>query len=215
MSELAESFQKAFPTLSRFSRSNIEDMIFNENSSNAFKDCNKDFLLEGKDLELNFILESRRREFKFDHSAKEYEFTDEDRLAFAINESEFWECFIKADRNIGEYMKETFRNMPSSSLLKSMPMPMTASSSSSDGNRKLMEEIKRNLSGQMVTTNQIAESFFKMMGDSYTSSQVQDLAIKLEKGNGTCRCSANCPCAVLRDKIVQLSCKCFEECYCG
>ncbi|MGL4389137.1 MAG: hypothetical protein ACRCTJ_07080 [Brevinema sp.] len=106
-------------------------------------------------------------------------------------------------------MKTIFRNMSGSYLPKSLPMPMSPSSSSNSDHRKLMEKIKRNLSGQMVTTNQITEAFFKMMGDSYTSSQVQDLAIKLEKENGTC------PCAVLRNKIVQLSCKCFEECYCG
>ncbi|MGL4389136.1 MAG: hypothetical protein ACRCTJ_07075 [Brevinema sp.] len=39
LSELADSFMKVFPTMNRFSRSNIEDMIFNENSGIIFADA--------------------------------------------------------------------------------------------------------------------------------------------------------------------------------
>ena len=80
--------------------------------------------------------------------------------------------------------------------------------------KKIMEEIKKNLSGNMVTTNQIAEKFYKLIGVSASGSQINDLAIKLEKENGSSRHSSNCPCSTPKDKIDQLSCKCFEECYC-
>ena len=111
-------------------------------------------------------------------------------------------------------MKQTFRNMSGSSLPKSMPLPMKPSSSSSSSSRKIMEEIKRSLSGNMVTTNQIAEQFYKLMGVSAGGSQINDLAIKLERENGTSRQSSNVPCSAPRDKIDQLSAKCLNDCYC-
>ena len=122
---------------------------------------------------------------------------------------------LKCDREIGEYMKQTFRNMSGSSLPKSMPLPMKPSSSSSSSSRKIMEEIKRSLSGNMVTTNQIAEQFYKLMGVSAGGSQINDLAVKLERENNTCRHTSNCPCSAPRDKVEQLSAKCLDDCYCG
>ena len=136
-------------------------------------------------------------------------------MIFAIKGSSFWDDYCKCDREIGEYMKQTFRNMSGSSLPKSMPLPMKPSSSSSSSSRKIMEEIKRNLNGNMVTTNQIAEQFYKLMGVSAGSSQINDLAIKLERENGTSRHSSSAPCSAPKDKVEQLSARCFEECYCG
>ena len=79
--------------------------------------------------------------------------------------------------------------------------------------KKIMEEIKKNLSGNMVTTNQIAEKFYKLIGVSASGSQINDLAIKLEKENGSSRHSSNCPCSTPKDKIEQLSVKSFVNAY--
>jgi len=95
-----------------------------------------------------------------------------------------------------------------------MPLPMKASSGGSSSSKKIMEEIKRNLSGNMVTTNQIAEQFYKLMGVSAGGSQINDLAIKLERENGSNRIRSNVPSSAPRDKIEQLSAKCLEDCYC-
>lgn len=122
--------------------------------------------------------------------------------------------YCKYDREIGEYMKQTFRNMSGSSLPKTMPLPINPSSSGSSSSRKIMEEIKKNTNGNMVTTNQIVEVFYKLIGASAGSSQINDLAIKLEKDSGACRHSNNCPYSAPRDKIDQLSVKCLEDCYC-
>ena len=104
--------------------------------------------------------------------------------------------------------------MSGSSLPKSMPLPMKPSSSGSSSSKKIMEEIKRNLSGNMVTTNQIAEQFYKLMGASVSPSQINDLAVKLERENNTCRHNGNCPCSAPRDKVEQLSARCLDDCYC-
>ena len=82
--------------------------------------------------------------------------------------------------------------------------------------KKIMGEIKRHLNGNMVTTNQIAEAFYKLMGSehSVSGSQINDLAVKLERENGASRHSSNCPCSTPKDKIEQLSAKSLEECYC-
>ena len=212
LSTLAEKFQNSFPSAKCMNTSSLRDKIYNMNRS-AFGGS-KDIIFEGKDLELKFMCDCRCH-LKLDKSKKEYVFNDEDRLIFAIKGSSFWDDYCKCDREIGEYMKQTFRNMSGSSLPKSMPLPMKPSSSSSSSSRKIMEEIKRNLSGNMVTTNQIAEQFYKLMGVSAGGSQINDLAIKLERENGTSRHSSSVPCSAPRDKIEQLSCKCFEECYCG
>ena len=76
-----------------------------------------------------------------------------------------------------------------------------------------MNEIKRNLSGtgqsSLVTTNQIAEQFYKLMGASVSPSQINDLAVKLERENGTSRQSSNVPCSAPRDKAEQLTSNCI------
>ena len=211
LSTLAEKFQNSFPSAKCMNTSSLRDKIYNMNRS-AFGGS-KDIIFEGKDLELKFMCDCRCH-LKLDKSKKEYVFNDEDRLIFAIKGSSFWDDYCKCDREIGEYMKQTFRNMSGSSLPKSMPLPMKPSSSSSSSSRKIMEEIKRNLSGNMVTTNQIAEQFYKLMGASVSPSQINDLAVKLERENNTCRHNGNCPCSAPRDKVEQLSAKCLNDCYC-
>ncbi|MGL5955973.1 MAG: LysM peptidoglycan-binding domain-containing protein, partial [Brevinema sp.] len=214
LSGLADKFQGGgsnapFPSAKCMNKSSLMDKIYNMNKSAFGGD--KNIIFEGVDLDLKFISDCRCH-FKFDKSKKEYLFTDEDRLIFALKgQHNFWDDFCKCDRTIGEYMKQTFRKMPSLSLPKSMPLPITTNSVSN--HRKLMEEIKRNISDNIPTTNKIVETFFKLMKISVSNSQIQDLAIKLEKENGTCRVSANAPCSVPRDKLEQISAKCMEESY--
>ena len=172
----------------------------------------KDIMIEGKDLDLKFMCDCRCH-LKLDKSKKEYVFDDENRLIFAIKGSSFWDDYCKCDREIGEYMKETFRNMSGSSLPKSMPLPMKASSGGSSSSKKIMEEIKRNLNGNMVTTNQIAEQFYKIADMTVSTSQITNLAIMVEKENGSNRIGANVPSSAPRDKIDQLSAKSFDEAY--
>ncbi len=209
LSVLADKLQDAFPCTKSANKNSLMDKIYNMNKS-AFGGS-KDLLFEGKDLDLKFICEYRNN-LKFDKSKKEYTFTDEDRLVFAIKgANSFWDDFINIDKTIGESMKKIFNSTSGSILPKSTPIPIISNSSSNS--KKLMEEIKKGLSGTTITTNQIVEGFFKLMEHSPTSSQVNDLAKQLEKENGACRCSGNCPCVVLKDTIEQLSDKIFEETY--
>ena len=169
LSLLADKFQNSFPSAKCMNKSSLQDKIYNMNKSCFGKD--KNFILEGKDLDLKFMCDCRCH-MKLDTSKKEYVFNDEDRLVFAIKGSNFWDDFCKCDRATGEYMKQTFRNTPGSSLPKSMLMPIKASSSGSSSSKKIMEEIKRSLSGNMVTTNQIAEAFLKLTDTTYSSALV-------------------------------------------
>ncbi|MGL4562700.1 MAG: hypothetical protein ACRCVW_02445 [Brevinema sp.] len=214
LSELAESFQKAFPTLNRFSRSNIEDMIFSENSSNAFKDRNKSLLLEGKYLELKFILEARRREFRFDHSAKEYLFTDEDRLAFAINESLFWDHFCRCDRDCGTFLQESLKEQGLSSLPKSMSLNHKISGSCC--HKDLIENVRREIGSfkKAIKLDLIAEKILTNIGyHSPSNSQISDLSKKLIEENrlNACR-DEKCVCIPF-SQIEKLSTKCVDAFY--
>lgn len=215
LSELAESFMNAFPTLKRFSRSNVEDMIFNENSSNSFKDRNKSFLIEGKSLELKFILEARRREFKFDHSAKEYVFTDEDRLAFALNESEFWDHFCRCDRDCGEFLRESLKEQGLSSLPRAISLNHKISGSCC--HKDLMSNVKREIGSfkKVIKLDLISEKILKIIGyNSPSSVQISDLSKNIIEENCLNTCNhEKCTCVSL-NQIERLSTKCVEECYC-
>lgn len=214
LSGLAESFMEAFPTLKRFSRSDVEDMIFNENSSNAFKHRNRNLILEGKYLELNFILEARRREFKFDPSAQEYVFTDEDRLAFALNESEFWEHFCRCDRECGEFLRESMKEQSLSSLPPSMSLNHKISRSCC--HKDLMESVRRGVGAfkKAVKLDLIAEKILNMIGyNNPSSAQTSDLSKNIIEENhlNTCQ-NEKCTC-ISTNQIENLSTKCVEEFY--
>lgn len=212
LSGIADKFQGSFPSAKCMNKSSLMDKIYNMNKSAFGK--TKDILYEGKDLDLNFLCDCRCH-LKIDKSKKEHTFNDEDRLVFAIKGSRsFWDDYCKCDKEIGEYMKQTFNKSPGSSLPKSTPLPIKPSSSGSSNNKKLLGNIQKNLSDKMVTTNQIVIQFYKMTGNSASDSQINELRVQLEKENGVCRHASNVPCVISKDDITNLSCKCLEECYC-
>ncbi|MGL4560840.1 MAG: hypothetical protein ACRCV0_00940 [Brevinema sp.] len=116
LSNLADKFQRAsreFPSLARLSRYSLEDLIYRANS-NSF-DSKKEGI-SGKDIELKFLIDARKTSFKIDSYSREYQFTDEDKLAFSMDEREFFDLFDRQDRGLGEYLKEIFRETRSSYL---------------------------------------------------------------------------------------------------
>ncbi|MGL5704475.1 MAG: hypothetical protein ACRDD6_04165, partial [Tannerellaceae bacterium] len=181
-----------------------------------FKDRNKNVMIEGKYLELKFILEARRKEFRFDHSAKEYVFTGEDRLAYALEEgrSVFWEPFLRYDRDCGEFLQESLKEQGLSSLPKSMSLNHKISGSSS--NKELVENVRKEIGSckKVVKLDEISEKILKNIGfASPSSSQIAELSKKLIEENSlnTCR-DEKCVCISV-DQLTKLSTKSVEEFY--
>ncbi|MGL4388081.1 MAG: hypothetical protein ACRCTJ_01635 [Brevinema sp.] len=109
LSNLVDKFQRAsreFPSLARLSRYSLEDLIYRK-ISNSF-DSKKEGI-SGKDIELKFLIDAQKNSFKIDLNIREYSFTDEDKLAFGMDEREFFDLFDRQDRCLGEYLRYIYQ----------------------------------------------------------------------------------------------------------
>ncbi|MGL4561613.1 MAG: hypothetical protein ACRCV0_04915 [Brevinema sp.] len=208
LSNLADNFQRAsreFPSLARLSRYSLEDLIYRANS-NAF-DSKKEGI-SGKDIELTFLLEARKNSFKIDSNIREYSFTDEDKLAFGIDEREFFDLFDRQDRGLGEYLRYIYQETRSSYLPDKIALNHKLNGSPT--HRDLMDKVQRSCSNKIIKLETVATEILKQMGQSSpSSSQISDLAKKIADEN---RLNGDPMRAyIMQDQIHKLSTRSIEK----
>ncbi|MGL4393669.1 MAG: hypothetical protein ACRCS8_00360 [Brevinema sp.] len=138
--------------------------------------------VSGKDIELKFLLEARKQSFKIDSNIKEYRFTDEDKLAFSIDEREFFDLFDRQDRGLGEYLKYVLEERGSRNLMNKLWLNHKVNRSCT--HRDLMDKVQRSCSKKVVSLGEISEKILKEMGqNSPSNSQISDLSKKFADEN--------------------------------
>ncbi|MGL4561608.1 MAG: hypothetical protein ACRCV0_04890 [Brevinema sp.] len=210
LSNLADNFQRAsreFPSLARLSQYTLEDLILKGNAGSF--DSKKEGI-SGKDIELKFLIDARKNSFKIDSYSREYQFTDEDKLAFSMDEREFFDLFDRQDRGLGQYLKEIFRETRSSYLPDKIGLNHKLNGSPT--HRDLMDKIQRSWSKKVVSLGEVSEKILKEMGQSSpSSSQIFDLAKKIADENRLNGDPAKA--YIFRDQIEKLSTKVIGDSY--
>ncbi|MGL4388697.1 MAG: hypothetical protein ACRCTJ_04835, partial [Brevinema sp.] len=166
--------------------------------------------VSGKDIELKFLLEARKQSFKIDSYSREYQFTDEDKLAFSIDEREFFDLFDRQDRGLGEYLRYIHQETRSSYLPDKIALNHKLNGSCT--HRDLMDKVQRSWSKKVVSLGEVSEKILKEMGQSSpSSSQISDLAKKIADENRLNGDPAKA--YIFRDQLGKLVTKTIEEAY--
>ncbi|MGL4562838.1 MAG: hypothetical protein ACRCVW_03180 [Brevinema sp.] len=185
----------------------LEDLIYRANS-NSF-DSKKEGV-SGKDIELKFLIDARKNIFKIDSNIREYRFTDEDKLAFSMDEREFFDLFDRQDRDLGTYIKEVYQAFGSRSLPSKVWINHKLNNSCI--HRDLMNRVQKSCSKKVMSLGEIAEKLLKNIGyNSVSNSQIGDFAKKLADEN---RLNGD-PVKLLlfKDQLEKLSTKVIESFY--
>ncbi|MGL4561004.1 MAG: hypothetical protein ACRCV0_01775 [Brevinema sp.] len=156
------------------------------------------------------MLEARKQSFKIGSNIREYSFTDEDKLAFSMDEREFFDLFDRQDQGLGEYLRYIHQETRSSSLPDKIALNHKLNGSCT--HHDLMDKIQRSWSKKVVSLGEVSEKILKEIGySSPSSSQISDLAKKIADENRLNGDPAKA--YIFRDQLGKLATKILNELY--